>query len=334
MSGVYIIAEAGVNHNGDIELAKELVDIAAHAGADAVKFQTFKAERLITPFAPKAEYQLLTTDASESQFEMIRCLELDRDTHKELIRYCSSKNIEFLSSPFDIESIELLAELNLKIIKIPSGEITNLPYLRKIGSLKKEVILSTGMSTLEEIRSALHVLTNAGIHKDQIIVLHCSTAYVCPYEDVNLNAMLAIRDEFDVKVGYSDHSKGIEVPIAAVAIGAEVIEKHFTLNRKLSGPDHEASLEPNELMAMIRAIRNIEIALGSRVKFPFPSEIQNKPMVRKSIVASAKIKKGDVLTEENITTKRPGYGISPMKWDEVIGTQAIKDFDVDELVEL
>ncbi len=329
---VFIIAEAGVNHNGSVDLAKQLIDIAANSGADAVKFQTFKAENLVAKNTQKAEYQKQTTDASESQFDMIKKLQLDVETHKELIAYCQDKNIMFLSTPFDHDSIELLSNLGLKIFKIPSGEITNLPYLRHIGSLGKQIVLSTGMSNLEEVEDALNILINAGTSKDNITVLHANTMYPTPMEDVNLNAMLTIQKELGVSVGYSDHTLGIEVDIAAVAIGASVIEKHFTLDKTMDGPDHKASLEPKELKAMVSAIRNIEKALGGDEKKPSPSESVNIEVVRKSIVANQNIKKGDFLTNENITVKRPGSGISPMQWDEVIGTAASKDYNADELI--
>ncbi len=329
---VFIIAEAGVNHNGSVDLAKQLIDIAANSGADAVKFQTFKAENLVAKNTQKADYQKQTTDASESQFDMIKKLELDVETHRELIAYCQDKNIMFLSTPFDHDSIELLSNLGLKIFKIPSGEITNLPYLRHIGSLGKQIVLSTGMSNLEEVEDALNILINAGTSKDNITVLHANTMYPTPMEDVNLNAMLTIHKEFDVDVGYSDRTLGIEVDIAAVAMGASCIEKHFTLDQAMNGPDHKTSLEPKELKAMVSAIRNIEKALGGDEKKPSPSESVNIEVVRKSIVANQNIKKGDFLTNENITVKRPGSGISPMQWDEVIGTPASKDYNADELI--
>jgi len=327
---VFIIAEAGVNHNGSLDLAKRLIEIAVDSGADAVKFQTFKAESLVSKNAQKADYQKQTTDASESQFDMIKKLELDVETHKELIAYCQEKDIMFLSTPFDHESIDLLSGLGLQIFKIPSGEITNLPYLRHIGSLGKQVVLSTGMSNLEEVSDALDVLINAGTFKDNITVLHANTMYPTPMEDVNLNAMLTMQKEFGVDIGYSDHTLGIEVDIAAVAIGASCIEKHFTLDRAMDGPDHKASLEPEELKAMVGAIRNIEKALGSSEKKPSPSEIVNIDVARKSIVASQSIKKGDKLSSKNITTKRPGTGINPMKWDEIIATSAKKDYRMDD----
>jgi len=329
---VFIIAEAGVNHNGSVDLAKKLIDVASISGADAVKFQTFKAENLIVKNTQKADYQKQTTDASESQFDMIKKLELDVDTHKELITHCQKKDIMFLSTPFDRESIDLLSDLGLQIFKIPSGEITNLPYLRHIGSLGKKVVLSTGMSNIKEVGDALNILIDAGTSKDNITVLHANTMYPTPMEDVNLNAMLTIQKEFDIAVGYSDHTLGIEVDIAAVAMGASVIEKHFTLDKTMDGPDHKASLEPEELKAMVDAIRNIEKALGSSEKKPSLSETVNIDIVRKSIVANQKISKGDILTDKNITIKRPGNGISPMQWDEVIGAVAVKNYKLDDLI--
>lgn len=332
MNKVFIIAEAGVNHNGSIELAKKLIDVASESGANAVKFQTFKAEKLVSKNANKADYQKQTTDNSESQFDMIKKLELDMDKHKELISYCKIKNIMFLSTPFDYDSIELLNDLGLEIFKIPSGEITNLPYLRHIGKLNKKVILSTGMATIGEIEDALDVLIAAGAKKENIIVLHANTMYPTPMEDVNLKAMVTIGNTFDIAFGYSDHTLGIEVDIAAVAMGACCIEKHFTLDCTMEGPDHKASLEPDELKAMVKAIRNIELALGSSIKKPSKSEIPNMQIARKSIVACKDINKGDIFTEKNIAIKRPGNGINPMRWDEVIGTKALKDYKEDELI--
>ena len=329
---VFIIAEAGVNHNGSIDLAYKLIDVAVESGADAVKFQTFKAENIASKNAPKAEYQKQTTDVSESQFDMLKKLELDVETHKELITYCKQKDIIFLSTPFDHESIDLLCDLGLQIFKIPSGEITNLPYLKHVGSLSEQVILSTGMSTLEEVGDALNVLTNAGTLKENITVLHANTMYPTPMEDVNLNAMLTIQKEFGIAVGYSDHTLGIEVDIAATVMGASIIEKHFTLDKTMDGPDHKASLEPEELKEMVASIRNIEKALGSSEKKPSPSESSNIKVVRKSIIANQNIKKGDLLTDKNISVKRPGGGISPMQWDEIIGVAASKDYNADELI--
>ena len=332
MNKVFIIAEAGVNHNGSIDLAKKLIDVASESGVDAVKFQTFKAENLVSKNAQKADYQKQTTDKNESQFDMIKKLELDVDTHKELMVYCKSKNIMFLSTPFDHNSIDLLSDLGLEIFKIPSGEITNLPYLRHIGRLNKKVILSTGMADIGEIEDALDVLIAAGTKKENITVLHANTMYPTPMEDVNLKAMVTIGNTFDIAFGYSDHTLGIEVDIAAVAMGACCIEKHFTLDKTMEGPDHKASLEPDELKAMVKAIRNIELALGSCVKKPSKSEIPNMQIARKSIVAKIDIKKGEILSEEKITIKRPGNGINPMRWDEIVGTIATKDYKEDELI--
>ncbi len=328
----YIIAEAGVNHNGSLVMAKQLIDVACLAGANAVKFQTFKADMLVSKYAQKAEYQKITTDSEENQFEMIKKLELDRSSHLELIAYCQVKNIEFLSTPFDHDSIDLLHELGLTTFKVPSGEITNLPYLRHIGSLKRQIILSTGMASLGEIETAIEVLTSAGTRRGNIKILHANTEYPTPMEDVNLRAMQTLGQAFDLAYGYSDHTSGIEVPIAAVALGASVIEKHFTLDKSLLGPDHKASLEPDELIAMVSAIRNIELALGSSIKRPSPSEEKNKAVARKSLVAKVDIKQGEILTEANITVKRPGTGISPVRWDEFIGTRAQKDYKEDELI--
>ena len=329
---VFIIAEAGVNHNGSMTLAKKLIDIAALSGADAVKFQSFTANNLVSKGAPKANYQIKASNLDESQFDMIKKLELNEHNHKELIKYCNESKIIFLSSPFDIDSVNLLNNLNLEIIKIPSGEITNLPYLRHIGSLNKQVILSTGMSTLKEIGDALKILINAGTPKAKIIVLHANTMYPTPMKDVNLRAMQSIREKFDISVGYSDHTLGIEVDIAAVALGASIIEKHFTLDKKMDGPDHAASLDPSELKAMVDAIRNIELAIGGEVKELTNSEKPNIDVARKSIVAKRFIKKGEVFSTNNLTTKRPGSGLSPMKWDSIIGTVAQRDYNLDDLL--
>ncbi len=334
LNRVFIIAEAGVNHNGELEIAKKLVDAASEAGVDAVKFQTFKAESIISKFAKKAEYQKRTTSKKESQLEMVKRLELDVEAHKRLVEYCNKKGIIFLSSPFDMESIDLLNDLGLEIFKIPSGEITNLPYLRKIGALRKRIILSTGMADLKEIGAALKILKKSGTPIEDITVLHCNTEYPTLMEDVNLSAILTIKNAFNVKVGYSDHTLGIEIPIAAAALGSSVIEKHFTLDRNMQGPDHRASLEPDELKGMVRAIRSIEKALGNGIKRPSKSEIKNIPVVRKSIVASGKIKRGELFTEENIAVKRPGTGLSPMEWDKVMGKKAKREFQRDELIEL
>ena len=331
-SKILVIAEAGVNHNGSLDLAKKLIDIAHDSGADYVKFQTFTAEAVVSKFAKKANYQLSTTEREESQFEMIKKLELDRAAHEELIGYCSQKNIQFLSTAFDHASIDLLAELGIPFYKIPSGEITNLPYLRHIGKMGKPIIMSTGMSTLDEVRDALNILIESGAEKEQITILHCNTEYPTPMEDVNLKAMITIKDELGVNIGYSDHTLGIEVPIAAVAMGATVIEKHFTLDRNMPGPDHAASLEPEELKAMVTAIRNIEKAMGGGEKKPSSSETKNISVARKSIVAKMSIKKGELFTEENLTVKRPGTGMSPMGWDTVIGKAASSDYEMDDLI--
>jgi N,N'-diacetyllegionaminate synthase len=330
----FIIAEAGVNHNGNIEIAKKMIEVAKECGADAIKFQTFKAEKVISKYAPKAEYQKQTTGEIDSQLEMVKKLELSFDDFIVLKEYCDKLNIMFLSTPFDFESIDFLDDLGLEIFKIPSGEITNLPYLEKIGKLGKKVILSTGMADLGEIEDALDILTSCGTKKEDITILHCNTEYPTPYEDVNLLAMLTIKEALKVKVGYSDHTLGIEVPIAAVALGASVIEKHFTLDKNMEGPDHKASLEPHELKAMIDAIRNIEKSLGDGIKKPSKSELKNKDIARKSIVAKREIKKGEIFTEDNITVKRPGNGISPMRWYEVLGKVVLKDYKEDELIEL
>ena len=329
---VFIIAEAGVNHNGSIELAYKLIDVASMSGANAIKFQTFKAENLVSKNAQKAEYQKQTTDPSESQFNMLKKLELDTNAHKRLIDYCKKKDIIFISTPFDHESIDLLNKLKLQIFKIPSGEITNLTYLRHIGSLNKKVILSTGMSDLKEIGDAIKILTNAGTLKENITVLHANTMYPTPMEDVNLRAMQTIQNKFDVAVGYSDHTLGIEVDIAAAAMGATIIEKHFTLDKTMDGPDHKSSIGPEELNSMVSSIRNIEKALGSSIKKPSKSEKPNIIMARKSIVASKSIKKGELFTVNNLTTKRPGTGLSPMEWDSIIGKVAKRDYQIDDLL--
>ena len=332
---IIIIAEAGVNHNGDMAKAKALIDKGAEAGVDYVKFQTFKAGNLVTKQAKRAAYQDRNTQDNDTQYEMLKKLELSQAVHQELIDYCAQKGVQFLSTGFDIESLEFLARLGITIAKVPSGEITNLPYLRKVASLFPEVILSTGMATIIEIKDAVKVLTDNGVNRDKITVLHCNTEYPTPMEDVNLRAMLHIQQEVGVAIGYSDHTLGIEVPIAAVALGATIIEKHFTLDKTLPGPDHKASLEPDELKAMVSAIRNIEKAVGgSGLKEVSISEAKNKPIARKSIVAAKKIVKGELFTIENLTVKRPGTGILPMQWDEVIGKTAKKDFEEDDLIEL
>lgn len=329
---VFVIAEAGVNHNGSLELAKKLVDAAKDAGADCVKFQTFVSKNIVSKNAVKAEYQKQQTEPEESQYDMLKKLELSFNEFVKLNDYCKSKDIEFMSTAFDFDSIDFLDSLEMSTWKIPSGDITNLPYLIKIAKLNKPVILSTGMSTMEDIRSAIKALKENGVA--ELTVLHCTTEYPTPFEDVNLNAMNTIMEEFGVKVGYSDHTKGIEVPIAAVALGATVIEKHFTLDRNMEGPDHKASLEPNELKAMVDSIRHIELALGNGMKQPAESEKKNMAVARKSIIASKEIKSGEIFTEENLTVKRPGDGISPMRWFDIIGKPAPRDFEEDELIEL
>ena len=331
-----IIAEAGVNHNGSIELAKQLVDKAVVAGVDYIKFQTFKASKLVTKTAKQAEYQQKNIGKEgDSQYKMLKKLELSPEDHEVLLAYCKGKGIKFFSTAFDFDSIEYLHSLNLGLWKIPSGEVTNYPFLKRIAAYNEKTILSTGMCDIEDVRAAVNALYKNGLSKENLILLHCNTEYPTPFEDVNLKAMNALREEFVVEVGYSDHTKGIEVPIAAVALGATVIEKHFTLNRNLEGPDHKASLEPDELKAMVSAIRNIEKAVGGDgTKHVSESERKNIAIARKSIIASCDIKKGDLLTEENLTVKRPGTGVSPMRWEEVIGTKAIRDFKEDELIEL
>lgn len=333
MSKTLIIAEAGVNHNGDMALAKQLIDVAAEAGADIVKFQTFKAEKLVTKSAEKADYQKANlTDSDDNQFLMLKKLELDLPSHKLLMEHCQARNIQFLSTPFDIESVGLLDKLGLDIFKIPSGEITNKPLLENIAAYNKQVILSTGMANLGEIEDALEVLVKAGTDKKNITVLHCNTEYPTPFEDVNLRAMNTIAQAFEVQVGYSDHTLGIEVPIAAVARGAKVIEKHFTLDRNLEGPDHKASLEPQELKAMVSAIRNIDKALGSTIKTPSPSEQKNKEIARKSIHLAKNLKQGHILTAQDLVMKRPAKGISPMEIAQVIGKKINRALSEDHLL--
>ena len=333
---VLIIAEAGVNHNGSLELAKRLVDEAAVAGADLIKFQTFKADKLVSRTARQAEYQRrnMGTSADGSQYTMLKRLELSHEQHEELIAHCRTRGIQFFSTAFDLDSIDYLRSLDLGLWKIPSGEITNYPYLKKIARYGEPVVLSTGMCELSDIEAALQVLLSNGIEKEQIIILHCNTEYPTPMKDVNLKAMQEIGHTFGVKVGYSDHTEGIEVPIAAVALGATVIEKHFTLDKTMEGPDHKASLEPEELRAMVRAIRNIEQALGDGHKTISESERKNIAIARKSIVAACPIRKGDLLTERNLAVKRPGGGISPMRWEEVVGTRAIRDYQEEDMIEL
>lgn len=330
MSKIFIIAEAGVNHNGDIEIAKKLIESASQAGADAVKFQTFRADKLVCRNAEKAEYQLKNTQSDESQFDMLKKLELTEEMHRQLIDECRKRKIQFLSTPFDLDSISLLERMGMQTYKIPSGEITNYPYLREIGRTGKPVILSTGMCELEEVKAAVRVLKENG--SSEITLLHCNTEYPTPMQDVNLRAMQTLRDETGLPAGYSDHTQGIEVPIAAAAMGAVVIEKHFTLDRNMDGPDHKASLEPEELRSMVQAIRNIEIAMGDGIKRPSPSEKKNRDVTRKSIVAKKDIRKGEMFTEENLTAKRPGGGVSPMQWNDVIGLRADRDYEQDEMI--
>lgn len=334
MSKTLIIAEAGVNHNGDIDLAKQLIDIAAEAGADIVKFQTFKTEKLVSTAAQKADYQVnnMPGEADNSQFAMLKKLELSPADHRELMAHCQLRNIQFLSTAFDLDSLDFLAGLGIDTFKIPSGEITNLPYLRKVGRFNGQVIASTGMATMDDIAAMLDVLTTAGTDRQNITVLHCNTDYPSPFRDVNLRAMQTIGDTFGVAVGYSDHTPGIEVPIAAVALGATVIEKHFTLDRSLEGPDHLASLEPDELAHMVRAIRNIDVALGDGVKQPTPSEQKNIAVARKSIHLARPLVAGQVLTETDLVMKRPGSGISPMLLDSVTGRSLAVDVAADHLL--
>lgn len=332
-----IIAEAGVNHNGSIDIARLLVDKAVEAGVDIIKFQTFKSEKLVSKSARQAEYQKknIGTKSDDSQLSMLKKLELSEQDHVELMAYCKQKGIKFFSTAFDMDSIEYLHSLNLGLWKIPSGEVTNYPFLKRIASYNEKTILSTGMCDLQDVRAAVDSLYKNGLSKENLTLLHCNTEYPTPFEDVNLKAMDALRKEFGVEVGYSDHTKGIEVPIAAVALGATVIEKHFTLDRNMEGPDHKASLEPYELKAMVSAIRNIEKAVGGDgTKHVSESERKNITIARKSIIAARDIKKGELLTEENMTVKRPGTGISPMRWEEVIGTKAIRNFAEEDLIEI
>ena len=331
MGHIFIIAEAGDNHNGNLELAFQLVDKAAQAGADCVKFQTFVTEEVISKRAEKAEYQKESTGADESQYEMVKKLELTFDNFRQLQQYAKEKGLMFLSTPFDIPSVDFLNSIDIPCFKIPSGEITNLPYLIRIAQTGRDIILSTGMAEIEEIEAAVKALRENGA--GEISLLHCNTEYPTPMEDVNLRAMLTLKEKFSVRVGYSDHTKGIEVPIAAAAMGAEIIEKHFTLDHNMEGPDHKASLEPDELKAMVEGIRNIEKALGNGIKTASRSEKKNMDIARKSIVARRKIAKGETLTEDNLAVKRPGNGISPMKWYEILGTKAVRDCGEDEMIE-
>ena len=332
MKHVFIIAEAGVNHNGSLDLAKQLVRVAKEAGVDAVKFQTFDTDSLVTKSAIKAEYQVNNTGNRDSQYDMLKSLELSKQDYLELKALCRDLEIEFMSTPFDEGSITFLEELGVSRFKLPSGEITNYPYLVKLAMTQKPIVMSSGMATIEDIEAAIDVLKKNGT-KD-ISLLHCTTEYPAPFDEINLNAMLTLKERFGLKIGYSDHTKGIEVPIAAVAMGAEIVEKHFTLDKSLEGPDHKASLEPDELFAMVKAIRNVESAIGDGEKKPSKSEAKNKAVARKSIVAKKRIFKGETFNENNLTTKRPGTGISPMLWNEVIGQIAKKSFEVDELITL
>ncbi len=329
---VFIIAEVGVNHNGSLDLAKQLVDVAVDCGVDAVKFQTFKASSLVTKSAKQANYQTENMGKKESQFDMLQRLELSESDHHDLLSYCKDKNIEFMSTPFDLQSIAFLDALGVKRFKIPSGEITNYPYLKMMGGCNKDIVMSTGMANIGEVEAALQVLIEAGTDKERITILHATTDYPTNMKDVNLTAMQTIASAFNIKVGYSDHTAGIEVPVAAVALGASMIEKHFTLDKSMEGPDHKASLEPDELKAMVKGIRNIELALGDGIKRPSQSEMKNIPVARKSLIAACSIKKGEVFTEQNLTVKRPGTGVSPMRWDEFVGIKANKDYAEDELV--
>lgn len=330
-----IIAEAGVNHNGSLDLARRLIDAAAAAGVDYVKFQTFQADRLVTRDARQAAYQSRNiNDGQDSQYEMLKRLELSPDDHRTLISYCKAKGVSFFSTAFDLPSIDFLASLGMPLWKVPSGELTNFPYLRQIGLTCKPVILSTGMATLDEVEQAIGVLTRFGTPRNGITLLHCTTEYPAPKDQVNLRAMETMRERFGMPVGYSDHTEGIEIPVAAVAMGACVIEKHFTLDRTLPGPDHKASLEPGELTDMVSQIRAVESALGDGTKSPAPAEMPNIPIARKSIVAAVDIRRGELFTEENLTAKRPGTGLSPMLWESVVGQRAVRDFEADEAIEL
>lgn len=334
MSKICVIAEAGVNHNGELSLAKELIDIASESGADIVKFQTFIASELATIDAKKAEYQAISNKDDETQLSMISKLELKYEWHEELIKYSKQKNIKFLSTAFDIPSLLFINSFDPELIKIPSGEITNLPYLRKVAGFQKTTLLSTGMSTLDEISKSVDVLINSGLQKKDLVILQCTTDYPTPISDLNLNIIPMLRNHFDTNIGFSDHSLGITAPIAAAALGASVIEKHFTIDKKMIGPDHKASLDPHELSLMVSHIRDVELAMGSNVKKPSKTEIINQSIARKSVVAKVDIQKGEILSELNLTCKRPGNGISPMKWDELIGKPAIRKFNSDELIEV
>lgn len=334
MKRTFIIAEAGVNHNGQIDLAYKLIDEAVKAGADAVKFQTAVPELVMTEYATKAEYQITNTGESGSQIEMAKKIHLPLEAYQELKEYCEKNNIIFLSTPFDMKSLELLLSFNMMYMKIPSGEITNYPYLKKIGEQNMNVIISTGMSTLKDVEECLNLVIASGTDKEKITLLHCTTEYPAPLEEVNLKAMLTLKDSFGVKVGYSDHTKGVEVAIAAAALGATVIEKHFTLDKTMEGPDHVASLEPSELGEMIKCIRNVDLAMGDGDKQIAASEKKNIAIARKSILAAHDIEEGEVFTNENLIVKRPGSGINPMRWNEVVGTKAKRKFSKDEFIEL
>jgi len=333
LSKVLIIAEAGVNHNGDMELAKKLVDAAADAGADYVKFQTYKTDALLLETAEKAGYQKKIMGESENQYEMLKKLELCENNHVVLIEHCESRNVKFLSSPFDLDSIDLIAKLNLDFIKVPSGEITNFPYIRKVGGAGKKILLSTGMSNLGEIEAALNLMVDSGADMDQISVMHCNTEYPTPPKDANLRAISTIQNAFNVKVGYSDHTLGVEAAIAAVSMGATVIEKHITLDKNMSGPDHMASMDPEDFKQFVQCIHNVEAMLGGGLKRPSQSEKKNITIARKSIVASKAISKGEPFGEGNLTTKRPGDGVSPMRWNDVVGKVAHREYSVDEKID-
>ncbi|MCX5778214.1 MAG: N-acetylneuraminate synthase [Elusimicrobia bacterium] len=332
MSKVFIIAEAGVNHNGSLAIARRLVSEAAKAGADAVKFQTFRADAIAAKNAPKAMYQKKTTPKMQNQYQMLKALELNESDHRVLIAYCRTKKIKFISSPFDVESVRLLGRLGLDTIKIPSGEITNFPYLREIGKMRKNILLSTGMADKGEIAAALKILVGCGTSVEKITILHCNTEYPTPFQDANLNAIVFLKKHFRMKTGYSDHTTGIEAALAAVALGAEVIEKHFTLDRKMRGPDHKASIEPGELKRLVTSVRNIESALGKTTKTVTNSERENRGIVRKSVFAAVDIAKGELFSEKNLTTKRPGTGISPMLWDRIIGKKSVKKIPAGSMV--
>jgi len=334
MKKTFIIAEAGVNHNGNIDLAYKMVDEAVKSGADAVKFQTAVPELVMTEYATKADYQITNTGESGSQIEMAKKIHLPLEAYKDLKAYCEKKGIMFLSTPFDMKSLELLISFNMYCMKIPSGEITNYPYLKRIGQLNTNVIISTGMATLADIEACLNLIISSGTDRENITVLHCTTEYPAPFEDVNLKAMLTLKDAFHVKVGYSDHTPGIEISVAAAAIGATVIEKHFTLDKTMEGPDHVASLEPHELAEMVKAIRNVDLAMGNGIKAVASSEGKNMVIARKSILAAREIKEGEEFTNENLIVKRPGSGINPMRWNEVIGMKAKRSFSKDEIIEL